>query len=59
MSRSQPDNNGCSCTRVDVLEGLTGEEQVEVEGKSGLTEGQAVTVSTYDLPAGQHAQQKM
>ena len=42
-----------------MLEGLTGEEQVVVVGKSGLTEGQAVTVSTYDLPAGQHARQNM
>src|SRR5512146_23969 len=40
---------------VEVVEGLTGEEQVVVVGKSGLTEGQAVTVSNYDLPAGQPA----
>jgi RND family efflux transporter MFP subunit len=45
--------------RVEVLEGLTGEEQVVVVGKSGLTDGQAVMVSNYDLPAGQPAKQKM
>jgi membrane fusion protein, multidrug efflux system len=44
---------------VEVVEGLTGEEEVVVVGKSGLTEGQAVRVSNYDLPAGQHAKQKM
>lgn len=44
---------------IEVVEGLTGEEQVVVVGKSGLSEGQAVTVSNYDLPAGQNAKQKM
>jgi multidrug efflux pump subunit AcrA (membrane-fusion protein) len=44
---------------VEVVEGLTGEEQVVVVGKSGLTDGQAVKVSNYDLPAGQPARQKM
>ncbi|WP_455388519.1 efflux RND transporter periplasmic adaptor subunit [Petrachloros mirabilis] len=44
---------------VEVVEGLTGDEEVVVVGKSGLTEGQAVRVSNYDLPAGQHAKQKM
>jgi len=44
---------------VEVVEGLTGEEEVVVVGKSGLTEGQAVRVSNYDLPSGQHAKQKM
>lgn len=44
---------------VEVVDGLTGDEQVVVVGKSSLTDGQAVMVSTYDLPAGQHAKQKM
>jgi RND family efflux transporter MFP subunit len=44
---------------VEVLEGLTGEEQVVVVGKSGLTDGQAVMASSYDLPAGQPSRQKM
>lgn len=44
---------------IEVVEGLTGEEEVVVVGKSGLSEGQAVTVSNYDLPAGQSAKQKM
>ena len=44
---------------VEVAEGLTGEEEIVVVGKSGLVEGQAVRVTNYDLPAGQHAKQKM
>ena len=44
---------------VEVIEGLTGEEEVIVVGKSSLTDGQAVTATSYDLPAGQHARQKM
>lgn len=44
---------------VEVVDGLTGEEEVVVVGKSGLSDGQVVTVSSYDLPAGQPAKQKM
>lgn len=42
---------------VEVLEGLTGSEDVVVVGKSNLTEGQAVTASTYTLPSGTPARQ--
>jgi membrane fusion protein (multidrug efflux system) len=44
---------------VEVAEGLKGDEDVVVVGKSGLMEGQAVRVSNYDLPSGEHAKQKM
>ena len=44
---------------VEVLDGLTEEDLVVVVGKSALTDGQAVSVSTYDLPAGQAAKQKL
>ncbi|MGH7182342.1 MAG: efflux RND transporter periplasmic adaptor subunit [Nitrospiraceae bacterium] len=44
---------------VEVVEGLTGDEQVVVVGKGGLTDGRAVISSPYDLPAGENAQQKM
>jgi len=44
---------------VEVVEGLTGDEQVVVVGKGSLTDGQAVISSPYDLPAGENAQQKM
>lgn len=44
---------------VEVLEGLTGNEDVVVVGKSGLQDGQAVAASAYNLPAGQPARQKL
>lgn len=44
---------------IEVIDGLKGEEEVVVVGKSGLSDGQVVTVSNYDLPAGQPARQKM
>jgi len=44
---------------VEVLEGLTGEEEVVVVGKSGLIDGQAVYSSPYNLPNGKPAKQKM
>jgi RND family efflux transporter MFP subunit len=44
---------------VEVLEGLIGEEDVVVVGKSGLTDGQAVQSSVYNLPNGKSAKQKM
>lgn len=44
---------------MEVLEGLSGEEDVVVVGKSGLTDGQAVQSSAYNLPAGKSAKQKM
>lgn len=43
---------------VEVVEGLTGNEDVVVVGKSHLQDGQAVTASVYDLPAGKSASQK-
>jgi RND family efflux transporter MFP subunit len=44
---------------VEVVEGLTGEEDVVVVGKSGLIDGQAVQSSPYNLPTGKPAKQKM
>lgn len=44
---------------VEVLEGLVGEEDVVVVGKSGLIDGQAVESSPYNLPTGKSAKQKM
>ena len=44
---------------VEVVDGLTGEEEVVVVGKSGLTDGQAVQSSGYNLPNGKAAKQKM
>jgi RND family efflux transporter MFP subunit len=44
---------------VEVLEGLTGEEEVVVVGKSGLIDGQTVQSSPYNLPNGKAAKQKM
>jgi RND family efflux transporter MFP subunit len=44
---------------VEVVEGLTGEEEVVVVGKSGLTDGQTVQSSPYNLPNGEAAKQKM
>lgn len=43
---------------VEVVEGLTGDEDIVVVGKSNLQDGQAVTASAYDLPAGKPASQK-
>ncbi|MDE3241359.1 MAG: efflux RND transporter periplasmic adaptor subunit [Nitrospirota bacterium] len=43
---------------VEVIEGLTGSEDVVIVGKSNLQDGQAVTASAYDLPAGKSASQK-
>ncbi len=44
---------------VEILDGLTGEEDVVVVGKGGLTEGEKVKASPYNLPAGKPAQQKL
>lgn len=44
---------------VEVLEGLTGEEEIVVVGKGGLTDGEVVKASAYNLPAGKPAKQKM
>jgi RND family efflux transporter MFP subunit len=43
---------------VEISEGLTGNEDIVVVGKSGLTEGQAVKASAYTLPAGKPSSQK-
>ena len=43
---------------VEVVEGLTGDEDIVVVGKSGLTEGQAVRASAYGLPEGKPSSQK-
>jgi len=42
---------------VEVVNGLSGEEDIVVVGKSGLTEGQAVKVSAFNLPTGKPSSQ--
>jgi RND family efflux transporter MFP subunit len=44
---------------VEILEGLTGDEDLVVVGKGGLKEGDHVKSSPYNLPAGKPAQQKL
>lgn len=44
---------------LEVLEGLTGEEEVIVVGRSGLSDGQAVQAAPYTLPSGNPAKQKI
>jgi membrane fusion protein (multidrug efflux system) len=43
---------------VEVLEGLTGNEEVVVVGKAGLAEGARVKASSYNFPIGTPAKQK-
>jgi RND family efflux transporter MFP subunit len=43
---------------VEVVEGLTGDEDIVIVGKAGLTEGQPVRASSYNLPAGRPSSQK-
>jgi RND family efflux transporter MFP subunit len=44
---------------IEVIDGLTGDEDIVVVGKAGLNDGQAVQVSAYNLPNGKPARQKM
>lgn len=44
---------------IEVIDGLTGDEDIVVVGKAGLNDGQAVRVSAYNLPSGKPARQKM
>jgi RND family efflux transporter MFP subunit len=44
---------------VEVIEGLQVNMEVIVVGKTGLTDGQAVQASPYNLPTGQPAKQKL
>lgn len=44
---------------VEVIEGLQESMEVIVVGKSGLTDGQAVHTSPYNLPTGKPASQKL
>lgn len=44
---------------VEVLDGLSGHEDVVVVGKGGLNEGEVVKASPYNLPAGKPARQKL
>jgi RND family efflux transporter MFP subunit len=44
---------------LEILDGLNGEEDVVVVGKSGLTDGQRVQAAPYNLPDGKRAKQKM
>ena len=46
-------------TWVEILEGLQENMEVIVVGKSGLTDGQAVQSSAYNLPTGKSAEQNM
>jgi RND family efflux transporter MFP subunit len=43
---------------LEVTDGLTGNEDIIVVGKSGLKDGQAVNPSPYNLPAGKPSSQK-
>jgi len=43
---------------VEVVEGLAGNEDIVVVGKTGLTDGQAVKASAYNLPTGKPSSQK-
>jgi RND family efflux transporter MFP subunit len=43
---------------VEIVEGLTGNEEIVVVGKAGLTDGQQVKASPYNLPEGTPAAQK-
>jgi hypothetical protein len=44
---------------VEVVEGLTGEAELVVVGKSRLSDGQEVQASAYHLPIGKPAKQKL
>ncbi|MEP7152099.1 MAG: efflux RND transporter periplasmic adaptor subunit [Nitrospira sp.] len=44
---------------VEIVDGLTGEENIVAVGKSGLLDGQSVTPSPYNLPVGTPARQKL
>jgi membrane fusion protein, multidrug efflux system len=44
---------------IEVIDGLTGDEDIVVVGKAGLNDGQAVRISAYNLPNGKPARQKM
>ncbi|BCA56166.1 putative Membrane-fusion protein of multidrug efflux transporter [Nitrospira sp. KM1] len=44
---------------MEVLEGLSGDEEVVVVGKGDLADGRAVHASPYNLPAGTPAKQKL
>lgn len=46
-------------TWVEVIEGLRDNMEVVVVGKSGLTEGQAVQTSPYNLPSGRPSSQQL
>lgn len=46
-------------TWVEVIEGLRDNMEVVVVGKSGLTDGQAVQASPYNLPAGTPSSQQL
>jgi RND family efflux transporter MFP subunit len=43
---------------VEVVDGLTGNEDIVVVGKAGLTDGQAVKAAAYNLPPGKPSSQK-
>ena len=44
---------------VEVVNGLTEDQDIVVVGKGGLTDGQEVTASPYNLPTGKPARQKL
>ncbi len=46
-------------TWIEVIEGLRDTMEVVVVGKSGLTDGQAVRTSPYNLPAGKPSSQQL
>ena len=44
---------------LEILEGLSGDEDVVVVGKSGLADGQIVKATPYNLPGGTPAKQRI
>jgi RND family efflux transporter MFP subunit len=59
-TRQVPVKTGADDGRwVEILEGLTGTEDVVVVGKAGLQEGQPVSPSPYNLPQGKPSSQKL
>lgn len=43
---------------VEVVEGLTDDDEVVIVGKTGLTDGKSVIASPYNLPSGKPSSQK-
>jgi hypothetical protein len=44
---------------LEILEGLSSDDDVVVVGKSSLVDGQTVQASPYNLPSGKPAKQRI